>query len=172
MPFHRRSGLSAATLPRSATGPVIRPPRQAVLILVACLALTGCTGRADGPKSPGIALAEARERWAAATITDYTMRYRSLAYWDAHEDATVRVSDAGVVVVEPPSDAEPDDRRFPIQSVESMFTTIERAIAEADELQVLNHPELGYPIQFSIDWVSGMADDETGAAVASLAPGG
>ncbi len=55
-----------------------------------------------------------------------------------------------------------------VKTVYGLFAEIERALREADSFTVAYHPELGYPTDVYIDWISNAADDEVSYTIAGL----
>ncbi|NNF10895.1 MAG: hypothetical protein HKN74_11470, partial [Acidimicrobiia bacterium] len=55
-----------------------------------------------------------------------------------------------------------------IKTVPAVFAEIERALQEADHIDVSYHPQYGYPTDVYIDWDRATADEEVGYTIAGL----
>lgn len=114
----------------------------------------------------------ARARWVEAAIQDYAYTLRRGCFCLPEFIGPVRiVVENGQVASrtllstggEPLGEAE----RWP--TIEGLFDYVERAMREADETTVRYHPDLGYPIEISVDWIRQAVDDEESVGVESFA---
>ena len=53
-------------------------------------------------------------------------------------------------------------------TVEEAFELVRQAAERADYYEVQDHSRFGYPVEFSVDWILGMAEDELRQKLADL----
>jgi hypothetical protein len=129
--------------------------------LLLSLLLSGCS-LIDGDDAD---LDDARDRWEAAGVDDYTMSQTRPCFCPQEFTGPfeVRVSNGAITSVRFEGAAVPADRAL---TVEQVFDVIEEAYRErAEEVQVTYHPTLGYPTDLFIDYVEEVADDERGVQI-------
>ena len=116
------------------------------------------------------ALAEARGRWAASGITTYTITINNLCFCGFGGPAEVTVVDGDVVDIAM-ADIEAERAALDpnlgfVLTVDDAFDLIEEA--RADRLHVAYHPELGYPVEIDIDYITNAVDDELQVLILAL----
>lgn len=130
-----------------------------VLVVVSAILLFACTVE-SGPETPLIQLESARERWAAAGHHSYRFIFEN----DCGECPTSS-SEPREVIVEAGAAATLED-----PTVESLFGTIEQAIADDSSVEVTYDPDLGHPTEIWIDREARAYDGGTHWMVRDLAP--
>jgi hypothetical protein len=118
------------------------------------------------------ALDEARARWEAAGIEDYTFTYRPVCFCPPQQ-FTVVVVDGAVASVE----AGPDDEDGVVTgepvTVEAVFDALQAAIDDGVFAVTAEYDTgLGYPVSTWVDVDERMADEEYGVQIEALTPAG
>ncbi|MGH7507018.1 MAG: DUF6174 domain-containing protein [Longimicrobiales bacterium] len=146
--------------------------RRAALALLVLSAppLLGAQCSITGPGEAGD-LEDARERWAAAAIDNYTfVLQRSCFCAGGNEPVRIVVRDgvpASYTVVET-GDPLPQEWREAYPTVEELFDIIEDAIEDADEIVVSYDSARGYPVRVDIDYIGRAIDDEMGYIISEF----
>lgn len=111
-------------------------------------------------------LREARRRWTSQGLVHYRYDYQRSCFCirEATRPVTIEVRAGAVVsVIDRETGAslplEAFGRRWP--TVADLLDEVERAVEEADRLEVTYDPTTGHPASVSIDWLRNAADDET-----------
>jgi hypothetical protein len=112
------------------------------------------------------ALADARARWDSVGVSEYQLQVGKICFCAPEVTAPVVVTVRGDEVVDVRyAEGRPEgapDVPEDAPTVETLFDAVERAIDEADELQVEYDPELGYPTRIGIDFDTDVVDEELG----------
>lgn len=115
-------------------------------------------GYKDDPASD---LAAARKRWDENRPDTYrvTITQSCFCLDEVTEPRTVTVTGDEVTDVDPPI---PDDIGFELEplTIGALFGILERAVVEADELNVTYNEAYGFPESIDIDWIEDAVDDE------------
>ncbi|MBY5164115.1 DUF6174 domain-containing protein [Salsipaludibacter albus] len=123
-----------------------------------------------GDAPPDEALAEARARWDAAGIDDYTMVVDPQCFCGFYGEVEVEVVDGEVVEVRPSEpEVSADDYQGIDLTVEGIFADIDDTIATG-MAAVAYDPDLGYPTSADLDPMPDAVDDEITYLVTSLEP--
>ncbi|MEM9607488.1 MAG: DUF6174 domain-containing protein [Actinomycetota bacterium] len=132
---------------------------------------TGGGGSAESGEELEAELAAARERWAVAGPTAYTMELGVVCFClaeyvgpfvvevDAGTILSVAYADGALATGDVPADAD-------IRSVDDVFGVIESWIGDADEVRVTYDDETGLPTDVWVDPSFQMADEEIGYTIA------
>jgi hypothetical protein len=118
------------------------------------------------------ALDEARARWEAAGITDYTFTYRPVCFCPP-QVLTVVVEDGVVASVEAEADGDGEGGVVTGEptTVDAVFDDLQAAIDDGVFAFTAEYdPELGYPVSTGIDVDERMADEEYGIQIEELIP--
>ncbi len=139
-----------------------------VIIGLAIALLVSCGS--DGPLFVPITedfshIEDPSERWRAYNLQNYTIsQMRSCFCGPPYSwTAIIRGGEVVDVVV---MDKEGDSKELHAKAmqmawtVEEAFELIREAAEGADNYEVQYHSRFGYPVEFSVDWNSGLADDE------------
>lgn len=149
-----------------------------VLLAFLPLLAFGCTPRLAPPTPTGPVqgagpddLAEARARWEAVDVSDYTYTIERQCFCPEQYRGpfAVQVEDGAITEATWSGGAAGDDVEIP--TVEALFQLIARSYAEgADEVRVTYDGPRGYPTSVWIDRSRGMADEEVGYTVSAFQP--
>lgn len=116
------------------------------------------------------ALDDARARWEAADITDYTFTYRPVCFCPP-QVFTVVVEDGVVASVEAEGDGEGGVVTGEPTTVDAVFDDLQAAIDDGVFSVTAEYDaELGYPVSTWIDVDMRMADEEYGIQIEELTP--
>jgi len=148
------------------------------LFLLALLPLLafGCTPRMAPPTPTGPVqgagpddLAEARARWEAADIDNYTYTIERQCFCPEQYRGPFAVKVEGGEITEATWSGGPAGEDVQIPTVEELFRRVAEAYAEgADEVRVTYDGPRGYPTVVWIDESRQMADEEVGYTVSGL----
>jgi hypothetical protein len=139
-------------------------------------AMTGCVQPVATPTPiPRLTIDElddARRLWAAAGYSHYEYRYRLGCFCYGPLDVIIEVLDGDIVAFRDPEagnlvNVEFRDLFF---TVPELFDRIESEIDRAHWLRVVLDETTGYPIEFSVDPVLEIADDELSTSISDLHP--
>jgi hypothetical protein len=128
-------------------------------------------GHPTGPDEILAEVAAQRAIWEESAITDYqiTIRRNCFCPPEFTDPYTVTVSDGAVVSVRR-GGAEIELAEFMPATVEDLFDEIADAVF-ADRLDVVYHPDHGYPVTIDVDPVFNAVDEELFIAVEALVEG-
>ena len=144
--------------------------RSTLLMLAASLMLGGCA-LIDGNTDDNRRLGVDRERaaWQANAPDQYAYVYVYGCFCPEEVRGPFEVVVQDGVVVSAVREGGPVTDFSPIVTVDELFDLIEEAYAEgADQVEVIYHEPFGYPLEISIDYDTGVADDELFIAVTSF----
>lgn len=147
------------------------------------LLFQGCdTGGGGGGGKHAALLAEVeqnRRLWASAGIDHYQVTSRQICFCLPSQLLT-EVKDGQVVqVVQLPEVVDGSEGWNRIRTVDDAFAVIEEFVErsrsstgldETGEINVTFHPQLGYPVSVSMDWILGAVDDEVTYQFSDLIP--
>ncbi|MGH7542120.1 MAG: DUF6174 domain-containing protein [Gemmatimonadota bacterium] len=152
---------------------------QSKLVVPALLALLSGGASCTDPLGPErTELAQARERWEAAALSDYRFDYRLSCFCGspANRDVTVEVRD-GAVVAATFHDDGPAATVHDVEglsTIDELFDRIERTLEQEPEQFTAEYDAtFGHPISVSADIAFNISDEEFAFRVddlASLAP--
>lgn len=112
------------------------------------------------------------EVWESQHFDDYALTYQISCFCPplARGPFEVVVRDGAVVSVQ--YEGEPiEPEGLQIYTVDDLFGLLDDAFErEAENINVTYDAELGYPVEFFIDYSQGIADEELGATVLALVP--
>lgn len=120
-------------------------------------------------------LDDAMALWETAGYSDYTFELQVSCFCpqEVVQPVIVVVVDGNPVSVVYRDLPQPVTRELfaDADTIPEMFDLIQSAIDEgADSLVVEYHPQLGYPVSVSIDWITQAVDEEIAYFVKGLAP--
>lgn len=123
-------------------------------------------GYADDPASD---LAAARQQWDESRPDAYRVTVAQSCFCppEVVEPRAVTVEGDEVTDVDPPI---PGGLGVEPLTVDVLFDVLERAVVEADALDVTYNEAYGIPQSIDIDWIAGAADDEIWYEVQSFEP--
>ena len=117
-------------------------------------------------------LREMRSVWSAQAITSYTYTLRRGCFCtiEAVGPVAITVRDGQVESLRYVASGDPVTNLTDLwPTMDGLFDLIERAVAgDADDVVVLFHPDLGYPLTADIDYIAQAIDDELFLEVLSL----
>lgn len=117
-------------------------------------------------------LEEARLKWSESGITSYSYSLQRGCFCPPESIGPVRITVVNGQVVSrtliETSQAVTDTVRWP--PIEGLFEYAERVLREADEGTVEFHPDFGFPMEISADWIRDAVDDEENLRVTSFTP--
>jgi hypothetical protein len=128
------------------------------LRLAAALAMVATAAASCQEAEREAALTEARQKWAAADIDDYSWTVEKSCFCIGLP-GQVNITVVDGVVTATSAAVDPD---YP-QTVDDMFQLIEDSL-DADDLVVSYNRQLGYPELISIDFYADAIDDEVSYA--------
>jgi hypothetical protein len=143
--------------------------RHTTLLLVCLPVLASCGGLA--PRDVQRARLEAnRARWSSQGPSSYVYALRRACYCPGEYIGPVRVRVAADTVFQrvyvESGDPVPDEAADAFPTVDGLFELLARAYDDgADGIEVTYDPELGVPIEISIDYLEDAVDDELGILV-------
>lgn len=150
--------------------------RRTATTLLACCALAtavaGCDGRLLLPSAQTTRdLARARAAWTAQRITSYDFTLQRLCFCGETRPMRVTVRDGQVTMVRPEGELLPlpaaEASWYP--SIEGLFDVIATALAlPAARVEAEYDAIRGFPHSVSIDYYSGVADDEVSYLVSDI----
>ena len=146
----------------------VRPFALALVATVIGGALSSCD--TFGTRGEGD-LDEARERWRDANVGAYVYTLQRSCFCAPESIGPVEISVVDGRVVQrvhtsPELTVQGGDDRWP--AIEGLFDYVDRALREADEITVRYHPDLGYPVEVSVDWIREAVDDEESLTIQSF----
>jgi hypothetical protein len=126
------------------------------------------TGTSDDDEE---ALRDAQIRWNNSRIQDYRVVVQHLCFCGYARPVLVVVQ-AGVIVLSADAETgEPVPSYATVRDIPALFTLIREAIDQgADRLDVKYDPQIGYPREIKIDYVSNATDDELTVTTSELRP--
>ena len=134
-------------------------PKFISVIFVMVLVLSACSG--------GFALEQNREKWEALNFDHYRFTVVVSCFCPfAGAEVTYEVQNGQIV--DQAVQAHPDRQFAPDQisefyqdynTIEKVFTFVERATNEADETTIEYDPTYGFPTDISVDWIKEAVDD-------------
>ncbi len=139
---------------------MIRSLRTRLAVSLLAVLLGGC---AFEPGSPAGRLADAMHRWEQAGIRSYELTV-TMACFCPHADIPIRVRVENGTVVSRTNAATGTPisdhlaSRYP--DVPGLFTEIQRAYAQADDVTVRFDPDTGIPTSIEVDHSRRAVDDE------------
>ena len=140
------------------------------LILTAALGLLSCS---TGPTDQLSELDQARDRWAAQSITSYVLTLRRACFCAGPFAVEIRVSGATIIRIDVasgqpvPPDMEPYFPDIP-GLFELILDEIERPAAA---VTVEYDPQRGYPTSINVDQIKNAIDDEYGYTITGFRVG-
>jgi hypothetical protein len=146
--------------------------RARLLALILVLPVAGCTSTPLEPQHDEWAAALAR--WEVAGIASYTFEFRRLCFCgsDVTRRMHIEVEDGSVLAAVYVDTGEPvSDPAVSPPTIDDLFEEIEDAInRDAFSLIAEYDPELGYPIEVSIDYLEFAIDEEMAFQVFAFEP--
>jgi hypothetical protein len=150
--------------------------RQRRVVLVLFLLLTPvalgaqCSILSPGGGDPR-SLDEARERWEAAAVDDYTLVLRRSCFCIAREPVRIEVRDGQSVSYTLVGTGQPlpAEQREWYPTVAGLFEFLQEARdRDAARIDVRYHDRLGYPVHVWVDYDERLADEEMGYDIDSF----
>lgn len=136
---------------------------------IAVVALAGCD---DGPLEPPFNLFIAQARWQRANIDSYELTVR--VFCECLLIDPVRVTVSGGVIVSRVNvvtgQPVPENVAESFPDVPGLFAIVDKASAEAHDLEVEYDASYGFPTVISIDWNETHVDDEVVYRVENFGP--
>lgn len=142
------------------------------LVLVVATALAGATTLVLGNE----ALDAGRQRWEAAQVSSYELRYQKVCecHREMPSDTIVTVEQGSIVGVR--FDREdylqevpvPPERYEWFRTVDDLFALVAGALERDALVRVSYEPELGYPTRIYIDYVQDLVGEEVELRVLEL----
>lgn len=107
-------------------------------------------------------LAEARARWEALGQDDYVWQVHRACFCGGPYRARIEVVDGEVVAVWDLDTGEraPDQALPGVHTVDGLLDEVERALREADAVEVRYDDVTGAPLVLDVDWAANAIDDE------------
>ncbi len=114
----------------------------------------------------------ARARWASAGFTHYEYRYNVSCFCPGPHDVVIEVIDDKVVDTRDPENGQPVTVQIPglLFTVPQLFDRIQSELETADTLRVDFDPDTGHPIEYYVDPVTELADEELWVRITNLQP--
>lgn len=144
--------------------------KRLLVALAALLCLSGC--KLTGPTTFHEAddLAQARAKWQQLDTSRYNMQLNRSCFCIGTGSMTVMVQSDSVAAIREPEYQVPSNSDWwqYIPTVNGLFDLIEEAERDAFRVDAEYHPQQGYPVSVSIDWLEDAVDDEISYAVESL----
>ena len=143
--------------------------RLGLLLLLPLLLGSRCS--VLGPSEETRDLREARERWEAAGLDDYTFDVRRVCFCASVEPIRVVVQDGEAVshTVIATGEPVPAEERHLFPTVPGLFDFIEDAIEQrAHSIEATYDPGLGFPVQVFVDYKANVADEELGFEISAF----
>ena len=148
------------------------PPFRALLLLALLLPFSAC--QIAGPDDPPESNIEGHKaRFEARYGTSYSFSLtRGCFCINGGELLLVQVVDGQVTAAMRTSDHAdlPADQLEWLETMDEIFDMIQQAEQSAHHLEV-TWSDFGYPAEFYIDWIEGVADDEMGMTISYVAAG-
>lgn len=142
----------------------------AFLLLPACALVNNDGGNRSVSGNDRTTLRANNEVWRDRSVDDYTFTYQINCFCvqETRGPFEVEVHDGAIVSVQYEGEAvDPESQQF--YTISGLFGLLEDAFdRNAEQVTVTYDAELGHPVEFYIDYNSGIADEEIGATVLDL----
>ncbi|NNE71695.1 MAG: hypothetical protein HKN29_15225 [Rhodothermales bacterium] len=142
------------------------------VLLTALLAFTTAGCVITGPDSTGEIsdLEEARATWNRVNARDYDLTMTRGCFCIGAGTMQVHVRRDTIAAIQQANNLWPGGNEWwtYIPTVDELFDLAARAEVEAYSVETSFHPELGYPVQVTIDWIENAVDDEISYSISAL----